>query len=61
MRGAERKPEAPAQQASDAVNIMTIHAAKGLEFSVVFVSALQGGRKNSTRRCCCFRRSWDWA
>ena len=27
---------------------MTIHAAKGLEFPVVFVSALHAGRRNST-------------
>ncbi len=40
--------EAPAQQAADAVNIMTIHAAKGLEFPVVFVSALHAGRNSST-------------
>jgi ATP-dependent exoDNAse (exonuclease V) beta subunit len=48
MRTARVEAEAPAQQAADAVNIMTIHAAKGLEFPVVFVSALHAGRKNST-------------
>ena len=48
MRGAQAEAEAPAQQAADAVNIMTIHAAKGLEFPVVFVSALHAGRRNST-------------
>ena len=48
MREARAEAEAPAQQAADAVNIMTIHAAKGLEFPVVFVSALHAGRKNST-------------
>jgi ATP-dependent exoDNAse (exonuclease V) beta subunit len=48
MRAARVEAEAPAQQAADAVNIMTIHAAKGLEFPVVFVSALHGGRKGST-------------
>jgi ATP-dependent helicase/nuclease subunit A len=48
MRAARVEAEAPAQQAADAVNIMTIHAAKGLEFPVVFVSALHAGRRNST-------------
>jgi ATP-dependent exoDNAse (exonuclease V) beta subunit len=48
MRTARVEAEAPAQQAADAVNIMTIHAAKGLEFPVVFVSALHAGRRNST-------------
>jgi ATP-dependent helicase/nuclease subunit A len=48
MRAARAEAEAPAQQAADAVNIMTIHAAKGLEFPVVFVSALHAGRKSST-------------
>jgi ATP-dependent helicase/nuclease subunit A len=48
MRSARVEAEAPAQQAADAVNIMTIHAAKGLEFPVVFVSALHAGRRNST-------------
>ncbi len=49
MRAARAEAEAPAQQqAADAVNIMTIHAAKGLEFPVVFVSALHAGRRNST-------------
>lgn len=48
LRDAEAEPEAPPQQVSDAVNIMTIHAAKGLEFPVVFVAALsRGGRKSS--------------
>ncbi len=41
LREAQAEAEAPPQQASDAVSIMTIHSAKGLEFPVVFVSALQ--------------------
>ena len=40
LRDAKAEAEAPPQQASDAVSIMTIHAAKGLEYKVVFVSAL---------------------
>lgn len=41
LRSAQAEAEAPPQQASDAVNIMTIHAAKGLEYPVVFVAGLQ--------------------
>lgn len=48
LREAQGEPEAPPQQASDAVNIMTIHAAKGLEFPVVFVSALHRRGKQSS-------------
>ncbi len=48
LRDAEAEPEAAPQQVSDAVNIMTIHAAKGLEFSVVFVAALnRRGKRDS--------------
>ncbi len=47
LRSAQAEAEAPPQQAADAVNIMTIHAAKGLEYPVVFVSALH--RKSPSR------------
>lgn len=40
LRESQAEAEAPPQQASDAVNIMTMHAAKGLEYKVVFVGAL---------------------
>ncbi len=40
LRFTRSEAEAPPPEASDAVRVMTIHAAKGLEFPVVFVSAL---------------------
>jgi ATP-dependent exoDNAse (exonuclease V) beta subunit len=38
----------PPEQSADAVQVMTIHAAKGLEFPVVFVAALGRGPKKNT-------------
>ena len=43
-----REPEAPPEDATDAVAVMTVHSAKGLEFPVVFVSALHKGIESST-------------
>ena len=47
-RALEREPNAPSGVSGDAVNIMTMHGAKGLEFPVVFLCGLQrsggGGR-----------------
>ena len=43
LRAAHSEAEAPPQEAGNAVRLMTIHAAKGLEFPVVFVSALHRG------------------
>ncbi|HLI85677.1 MAG TPA: UvrD-helicase domain-containing protein [Bryobacteraceae bacterium] len=43
-----REPEAPPEDATDTVNIMTAHSAKGLEFPVVFVAALHKGTLNQT-------------
>jgi ATP-dependent exoDNAse (exonuclease V) beta subunit len=43
-----REPEAPPEDATDAVAVMTVHSAKGLEFPVVFVAALHKGIENST-------------
>jgi ATP-dependent exoDNAse (exonuclease V) beta subunit len=37
------EPDAPPDDAVDAVKIMTVHSAKGLEFPVVFVAALHKG------------------
>ncbi len=48
VREAEAEAEAPPQAVSGAVNIMTIHAAKGLEFPVVFVGALQRRASSSS-------------
>ena len=43
-----REPEAPPEEATDAVAVMTVHSAKGLEFPVVFVAALHKGIETST-------------
>jgi CRISPR-associated protein Cas4 len=43
LRVNKSEAEAPPPEASDAVRMLTIHKAKGLEFPVVFVSALQRG------------------
>ena len=43
LRWTQSVAEAPPPEAGDVVRIMTIHAAKGLEFPVVFVSALHRG------------------
>jgi len=42
-----REPDAPAEDSADAVQILTVHSAKGLEFPIVFVAALQKGVANS--------------
>lgn len=38
-----REPDAPPEDSANAVQLMTVHSAKGLEFPVVFVAALQKG------------------
>jgi ATP-dependent helicase/nuclease subunit A len=44
MREADaREPDVPPEDAVNAVRIMTVHAAKGLEFPVVFLAALHKG------------------
>src|SRR5579862_6138097 len=43
LRFTRSEAEAPPPEASDAVRMMSIHAAKGLEFPVIFVSALHRG------------------
>jgi ATP-dependent exoDNAse (exonuclease V) beta subunit len=48
LRDAKSEPEAPPPEAGDVVQLMTIHAAKGLEFKVVFVSALHRQPDKST-------------
>jgi len=42
-----REPAAPPEDAVNAVQIMTVHSAKGLEFPVVFVAAMQKGVESS--------------
>jgi ATP-dependent exoDNAse (exonuclease V) beta subunit len=43
LRDANNEPDAPPDDEADAVKIMTVHSAKGLEFPVVFVAALHKG------------------
>jgi ATP-dependent helicase/nuclease subunit A len=44
LRSADmREADAPAEGSANAVNVMTAHAAKGLEFPIVFVAALHKG------------------
>ena len=38
-----REPDAPPEDSSNTVKIMTVHSAKGLEFPVVFVAAIHKG------------------
>ena len=43
LRATQSEAEAPPPEAGNVVRVMTIHAAKGLEFPIVFVSALHRG------------------
>ncbi len=48
VRGSNpREPDAPPEDSANAVKVMTVHAAKGLEFPVVFVAALHKGVETS--------------
>ena len=40
LRAAETEPNAPANESADAVQVLTIHASKGLEFPIVFLAAM---------------------
>ncbi len=42
-----REPDAPPEDSANAVKVMTVHSAKGLEFPVVLVAALQKGVESS--------------
>jgi ATP-dependent exoDNAse (exonuclease V) beta subunit len=42
-----REPDAPPEDSLNAVKVMTVHSAKGLEFPVVFVAALHKGVESS--------------
>jgi ATP-dependent helicase/nuclease subunit A len=43
LRESASEPDAPPVEARDAVEVLTIHGAKGLEFPVVFVAAMHQG------------------
>lgn len=42
-----REPDAPVDDVANAVKVMTVHSAKGLEFPVVFLAALHKGVESS--------------
>ena len=42
-----REPDAPPEDSANAVKVMTVHSAKGLEFPIVFVAALHKGVENN--------------
>lgn len=48
LRATNSEAEAPPPEAGNVVRLMSIHAAKGLEFKVVFVSALHRGSDRSS-------------
>lgn len=48
LRKAAKEANAPVPEAFDAVQVMTIHKAKGLEFPIVAVAALEQGEKPNT-------------
>jgi ATP-dependent helicase/nuclease subunit A len=52
LRNSESEPEAPPDDSSNAVRVMSIHNAKGLEFPVVFLPSLQRGINRSTPPLC---------
>lgn len=46
LRARGREPNAPEVEFSDAVQVMSIHSAKGLEFPVVVLASMQKGTQN---------------
>jgi ATP-dependent exoDNAse (exonuclease V) beta subunit len=48
LQDASSEAHAPALEAGDAVRLMTIHKAKGLEFPIVAIADLQKGERNRT-------------
>ena len=55
-----REPDAPLDDLANAVKVMTVHSAKGLEFPVVFVAALHKGVE-SNPPVVAFSRHTGWA
>ena len=52
--------EHQAEEGTDALQLMTVHSAKGLEFDVVFLSGLEEGlfpHENSRRSATAWRKS----
>jgi ATP-dependent exoDNAse (exonuclease V) beta subunit len=55
LRESAAEAEAPPDEASDAVRVMSIHQAKGLEFPIVFVAALDRGVSSALAPICLSR------
>ena len=52
-----REPDAPPEDSVDAVQVMTVHSAKGLEYPVVFVAAMHKGVESAPPVVAFSRRS----
>ncbi|MDR3698444.1 MAG: UvrD-helicase domain-containing protein [Candidatus Sulfopaludibacter sp.] len=52
-----REPDAPPEDSADAVQVMTVHSAKGLEYPAVFVAAMQKGVESNPPVVAFSRRS----
>jgi ATP-dependent helicase/nuclease subunit A len=59
LRESETLADAPPPETGDVVRLMTVHAAKGLEFPVVFAAALHKGTDNKSRPLL-FSPEWGW-
>jgi len=52
LRATGKEPSAPEVEAVDAVQVMSVHTAKGLEFPVVVLASMQRGTNGSTPDIC---------
>jgi ATP-dependent helicase/nuclease subunit A len=57
VRENEKEPNAPSAETGDAVQLMSIHAAKGLQFKVVFIAGLNRTSSNNKEQVCWSRET----
>ena len=57
VRENEKEPNAPSAETGDAVQLMSIHAAKGLQFKVVFIAGLNRTSRTSKEPVCWSRET----